>query len=176
MSSNGIRPATYCRVTPETHQLRQYWKLEPGCSGSLPTTDDDWADALTEALERAVEQRMAGPERVGSKLSGGLDSTSLTIIAGQQLLAAGRPPLPMFSRIDSGLSGCLETKAVRELAGMPCFIDATRGELGKWLSFIPAYLPERLRNAASDTLGYSGKHPYDTVPFDEIGQCWTAES
>lgn len=114
-------PRHALRVTPETHQLRQYWKLEPGRSGPLPGTDDDWADALTEALERAVAQRLQGAGRVGSMLSGGLDSTSLAIIAGEQLRAAGRQPLPTFSAIHGGLPGCKETEAVRQLLPLPIF-------------------------------------------------------
>lgn len=108
-------------VTPGQHRLRRYWTLEPGRAGPLPKGDDEWAEALTAVMERAVAQRLTGPERVGSMLSGGLDSTSLAIIAGEQLQAAGRPPLPTFSAIHSGLDGCKETEAVRHLLGMPIF-------------------------------------------------------
>lgn len=108
-------------VTPQSYNLRRYWTLEPGRAGPLPKGDDEWAEALTAAMELAVAQRLAGPERVGSMLSGGLDSTSLAIIAGEQLQAAGKPPLPTFSAIHSGLVGCKETEAVSHLVGMPIF-------------------------------------------------------
>ena len=114
-------PRHVLRISPEGRHRRQYWELEPGRSGPLPNNDDDWADALTEVLERAVAQRLAGPHRTGSMLSGGLDSTSLAIIAGEQLFAAGNPSLPTFSSIDSCRAGCLETKAVHELTGLPYF-------------------------------------------------------
>lgn len=108
-------------VTPQQYRQRRYWALEPGKAGPLPKTDDEWAEALIAAMDRAVAQRLSGPQRVGSMLSGGLDSTSLAIIAGDQLHAAGKLPLPTFSAIDSSRSDCLETRAVRIAAQMPIF-------------------------------------------------------
>ena len=112
-------PRHVLRVTAQGGQSRRYWQLEPGRAGPLPSTDQDWADALTEAMERAVAQRLAGPHRTGSMLSGGLDSTSLAIIAADQLHAAGRGPLPTFSAIDSSRPECLETAAIRTALQRP---------------------------------------------------------
>ncbi|MFT3755228.1 MAG: asparagine synthase-related protein [Pseudoxanthomonas sp.] len=108
-------------VDARGEQLRQYWTLEPHRAGPLPKTDGEWLEALTAAMERAVAQRLAGPLRAGSMLSGGLDSTSLAIVAGDQLHAAGKPPLPTFSVIDSNRRDCLETQAIRTAAAMPIF-------------------------------------------------------
>lgn len=106
-------------VDAQGERLRQYWQLEPGRAGPLPKTDDEWAEALTAAMERAVAQRLAGPQRVGCMLSGGMDSTSLAIIAADQLRAAGLGPLPSFSAIDSSRDDCLETRAVRAASQHP---------------------------------------------------------
>ena len=115
-------PPRHVRVVDsQGERLREYWTLEPDRAGPLPKTDGEWAEALTAAMERAVAQRLAGPHRVGSMLSGGMDSTSLAIIAGDQLKAAGKPPLPTFSAIDSRRPDCLETQAVRTAARMPIF-------------------------------------------------------
>lgn len=114
-------PRHVMRVSPDGHQLRQYWHIAPGRAGPLPRTDAAWAEALAEAMERAVAQRLAGPQRIGSMLSGGLDSTSLAIIAGEQLRAAGMGPLPTFSATHTGLAGCKETEAVGHLVDMPIF-------------------------------------------------------
>lgn len=114
-------PRHTLRVTPHQHQLRRYWQLEPGRAGQLPTSDAGWADALTEAMERAVAQRLAGPGRAGSMLSGGMDSTSLAIIASDQFQAAGLGPLPTFSAIDSSRPDCLETRAILTALGRPGF-------------------------------------------------------
>ena len=106
-------------VTPRSSQSRQYWRLEPHRTGPLPRTDAEWTEALAAALERAVAQRLRAPGRVGSMLSGGMDSTSLAVIAADQLQAAGMPPLPTFSAIDSSRADCLETLAVRAAIERP---------------------------------------------------------
>jgi len=114
-------PRHVLRVSPQDHALRRYWQLEPGRTGPLPSSDDGWAEALTEAMERAVAQRLTGPHRSGSMLSGGLDSTSLAIIAADQLQAVGRGPLPTFSAIDSSRPDCLETAAITADVKRPGF-------------------------------------------------------
>lgn len=106
-------------IDTQGERLRQYWRLEPDRAGPLPKTDDEWAEALTAAMECAVAQRLAGPGRVGSMLSGGLDSTSLAVIAADQLKTAGCGPLPTFSAIDSSRDDCLETQAVRSASQYP---------------------------------------------------------
>ena len=106
-------------VTPGGVQSRQYWRLEPHRTGPLPRTDAEWTEALAAALERAVAQQLRGPGRVGSMLSGGMDSTSLAVIAADQVQAAGMPPLPTFSAIDSSRPDCLETRAVRAAIARP---------------------------------------------------------
>ncbi len=106
-------------VTPRKKQSRQYWRLEPHRTGPLPRTDAEWVEAFGAELERAVAQRLRGPGRVGSMLSGGLDSTSLAIIAADQLRAAGRPPLPTFSAIDGSRPDCLETQAIHDAIQRP---------------------------------------------------------
>ncbi len=137
-------PAHALLVTRQKHRLRRYWRLEPGRSGPLPQGDDAWAEALTEALERAVARRLAGPARVGSMLSGGLDSTSLALIAGQQLHAAGKGPLPTFSAIHNGLPGCRETEAVRHLVDLPLFEPhiTDLADLGDRLPALERFLDE----------------------------------
>lgn len=139
-----LPPRHVLRITPDSHQRRQYWKLEPGRAGPLPSGDDEWADALTEVLERAVARRLAGPERAGSMLSGGLDSTSLAIIAGEQLQAANKPPLPTFSAIHTGLPGCKETEAVHHLLGLPIFTPhlTDLANLGERLPKLERFLEE----------------------------------
>ncbi|MBE2261867.1 MAG: hypothetical protein IAE92_03940 [Burkholderiaceae bacterium] len=137
-------PRHLLRITPQSAHSRRYWQLEPGRAGPLPTTDEGWAEALTEAMERAVAQCLAGPGRAGSMLSGGLDSTSLAIIAADQLQAAGRGPLPTFSGIDSSRPDCLETRAVRAALQYPGFqphlVDLA--ELGELLPELERFLEE----------------------------------
>jgi asparagine synthase (glutamine-hydrolysing) len=68
----------------------RWWRPE-----NLPTLrlakDDDYPQAVLAGLEQAVACRIAGDARIGSHLSGGLDSSAVTAIAARQLAAQGRP-------------------------------------------------------------------------------------
>ena len=137
-------PRHATRITAQGAQRHRYWTLEPGRTGPLPATDEDWAEALTEAMERAVAQRLAGPWRAGSMLSGGLDSTSLAIIAADQLQATGQGPLPTFSAIDGSRPDCLETRAIHAALRHPGFephlVDIA--DLGELLPELERFLEE----------------------------------
>ena len=100
-------------VTPGRHELSQYWQLQASEASQVPKSDDEWAEAVTAALEDAVGRTLTGPDRVGSTLSGGLDSTSLAYIASDLLQAMGAGPLATFSAIDSSRPECPESAAVR---------------------------------------------------------------
>lgn len=108
-------------VSPDALRRRRYWHLEPGRISNLPRSDDAWAEAVSDAVERAVAQRLASAGRAGSMLSGGMDSTSLAIVAGEQLRSAGKAPLPTFSAVHTGLADCKETAAVLCATQLPLF-------------------------------------------------------
>ena len=105
-------PRQTTTITPRKQRARQYWSLEPGSAGTLPRSDAEWVEALDAVLESAVSRQRHGSGRVGSMLSGGMDSTALAMIAADQLQAAGSPPLHTFSAIDSSRADCLETRAI----------------------------------------------------------------
>ena len=57
-------PRHVLRVSPQGHDLRRYWQLEPGRTGPLPNTDDAWAEALTDADRALIAERVrADPAR-----------------------------------------------------------------------------------------------------------------
>lgn len=62
-------------------------------------TDEEYAEAFREVFTTAVESRLRSAARVGSFLSGGLDSSSISCIASDTLVAQGRPNLLTFSAI-----------------------------------------------------------------------------
>lgn len=99
-------------TTPRGQHSRQYWALQPNATGMLPRSDGEWVEALDAVLEGAISRQRRGTGRIGSMLSGGMDSTALAMIAADQLQAAGAPPLPTFSAIDSSHADCPETRAV----------------------------------------------------------------
>jgi asparagine synthase (glutamine-hydrolysing) len=84
-------------------------RLEPGCMAVVTTTGvsvrrhwvpqrhklrlkttREYAEALCEVLDRAVSSRLRGATDVGSQLSGGLDSTSVTAAAARLQARRGR--------------------------------------------------------------------------------------
>src|SRR5690606_19814762 len=132
-----LPPAHTLAVDPQRSRQQRYWRLQPGLVSPLPRTDAQWADALTDVLERAVRNHLDGDVRVGCMLSGGMDSSSLAEIARDQLASAGKGPLPTFSSIDDD-PACPETRAIRavlEQSGFaptlvaPAGIESLRTEL-----------------------------------------------
>ncbi len=74
---------------PPGHQLsvrrgdmsvRRYWALDPSRE-LLLGSDDEYAEGFRDAFENAVRSRMRSAYPVGSFLSGGLDSSSITCVA-----------------------------------------------------------------------------------------------
>lgn len=74
----------------------RYWSPE-----NLPeirlATLDDYADRLYSLVEQAVADRLRTNVRVGAHLSGGLDSSSVAVLAARLLKARGAAPLSVFS-------------------------------------------------------------------------------
>lgn len=93
--------------------LRQwrYWKLAPPTL--LKLRDDAAYDAaFLEVFTQAVRTRLRSAGPVGSMLSGGMDSGSVTAIAANLLKQAGAPPLKTFSALREDLS-CVESNTIR---------------------------------------------------------------
>lgn len=116
-----LPPAHCFTLGPAGVRQRRYWALQPWPAASVPKGDDTWGEALTEALERAVGHHVRGSEAVGCMLSGGLDSSSLAVIARDQLAARGIGPLATFSAVDSARDECLETAAIQAMLAQPGF-------------------------------------------------------
>ena len=95
----GIRrlpPASSLVLTPGSVRLSRYWSLEDAPEVRLPSSAE-YAEAYRELFTRSVEARLRGPARIGSTLSGGLDSTSVACVARDLLGGRGELPLAVFS-------------------------------------------------------------------------------
>ena len=72
-------------------RLRRHWRPE-----RVPrvrrASDDAYAEELLDLGARAVRDRLRGPDPVGAHLSGGLDSSTVAVLAARELRRAGRPP------------------------------------------------------------------------------------
>lgn len=78
-------------------ELRRWWT--PGAAPrDSAGSDREWFAEIRGALELAVARRIPANGAVGSHLSGGLDSTAVTLLASRSLAEAGRP-LHTFSHL-----------------------------------------------------------------------------
>ncbi|MDB6162917.1 MAG: hypothetical protein JWL98_349, partial [Xanthomonadaceae bacterium] len=116
-----LPPAHGVWIDRRAVRRQQYWSLQLSATDTLPRSDDVWSQAVADALERAVARHLTGPAPVGCMLSGGLDSSSIAIVANAQLVAQGRGPLATFSSIDSSDGDCAETSAIRSMLALPGF-------------------------------------------------------
>ena len=77
-------------------RLDRHWRPERAPK-ARPATDDVHAEAFLDLYSRAVKDRLRGPDPVGVHLSGGLDSSSVAVLAARALRRRGRPPPLAFS-------------------------------------------------------------------------------
>lgn len=113
--------------------VSRYWRLDPAPAYINFARDSDYVEAAGEVFTAAVATRMRTTGRVGSDLTGGLDSATVAVTA-LGLLPSGT--LPTFTHVpEAGWNGPVtkgrypdETPFVREIAAMhprldPSFIE-----------------------------------------------------
>ena len=84
-----LTPAQALLITPEKTELWHYWRLQDIPDVRLGS-DEAYAAAFLEIYDEAVRCRLRSHRPVGLMLSGGLDSGSIAVLAGQQLAAKGQ--------------------------------------------------------------------------------------
>lgn len=119
----------FLRVTPGGLERKQYWHP----SNTKPVRykrDQDYADALLEIFDSAVACRLRSTTPVGSYLSAGLDSSSVTASAARQLATQGQRltaftavPRPSFNGIQEPWLIASEGEATAEVARLYPNID-----------------------------------------------------
>lgn len=78
-----LAPGFTLTVTKETEKLEQYWFPE-NIKKIRFAKDADYAEAAREIFIRAVADRLRTKEKVGVHLSGGLDSSSVTVLTARE--------------------------------------------------------------------------------------------
>lgn len=85
----AVPPAHLCIVTGSGVSLRRYWNPSP--APLRLARQEDYAEAVRESLDRAVAARLRGAGgKVGTHLSGGLDSSAVTATAARLLAGEGK--------------------------------------------------------------------------------------
>ncbi len=98
-------------------RIRQWGRIEPReMSGRLP--DEAYDELYRELLTQAITDRMRGPAKVGVELSGGLDSSSVAVLAAPFAQQMYGEPLQSYSLVFPGLP-CDETAYIGALARPP---------------------------------------------------------
>jgi asparagine synthase (glutamine-hydrolysing) len=102
-----LPPAHSLTIDRHRMQLRCYWSLDPSRELRL-RSDDAYADGFRELFIEAVRCRLRTAFPVGSMLSGGMDSSSITCVARQLLARDGGRRLLTFSAIFDEVTQCDE--------------------------------------------------------------------
>ena len=98
----SVAPASWFEVSmdfvePRTApSMQRYWDLADACRSPSPRTYSDAREEFEEILSGAVESHRIADVRVGSLLSGGLDSAVLTSLLSDAVRSDGGEP-PSFS-------------------------------------------------------------------------------
>ncbi len=137
--------------------IRSYWDLDPTKELRLGS-DEEYAERYRELFTESVRARMRSAFPVGSMLSGGLDSSSITCVARDLLQENGSTPLSTFSGIYEHRMECDEREymeAVHSKGGFePHFVFADHlsplGNLENYLGHVdqPYYAPNIFSSGA----------------------------
>jgi asparagine synthase (glutamine-hydrolysing) len=102
-----LPPGHSLTVNRKGLQLQHYWSLDPTRELRL-SSDAEYAEAYREIFTEAVRCRLRSAFPVGSTLSGGLDSSSITCVGRELLAQQGGQPLKTFSAVFDKVSQCDE--------------------------------------------------------------------
>lgn len=102
-----LPPAHTLTVSPRGVRLQQYWALDAHREIHF-SSDAEYAESFRELFTDAVRCRLRSAFPVGSLLSGGLDSSSVTCVARVLLEANAEQPLDTFSLIFDEVPQCDE--------------------------------------------------------------------
>ena len=112
-----LPPAHYLVCSDEEFAIRRYWDVTPG---SPPAGGpDDWVAQFRALFEDAVRLRLRSDVPVGACLSGGLDSSSVAVVA-SRLLLNGR-------RMET-FSACYDDPSADEREFIAPILEATGAE------------------------------------------------
>ncbi|MDV7141324.1 asparagine synthase-related protein [Tropicimonas sp. TH_r6] len=113
-----LLPGHCLTVSDKGVSTRCYWRQEP-VEPVFGKTDAAYADGLREVLTEAVQARLRCNGQVGSMLSGGMDSGSVSALAARLLSEQGREPLATYSITGPGPSDSAEARGIDAAIRLP---------------------------------------------------------
>ena len=109
-----LPPAHFMWVRPSGIEKRRYWDFDLAKTVRYKTSEE-YAAHFLDLFREAVRRRLRTCGPIGSHLSGGLDSSSVSVIASELLREQGRvDPLDTFSLVYPGMS-CDESSYIKEI-------------------------------------------------------------
>jgi asparagine synthase (glutamine-hydrolysing) len=99
-------------ITPRRATTRCYWSIDPEREIRY-RSDAEYEEAFREVFDGVVRSRLRSLSPVGSTLSGGLDSSSITCVAREQIRKDGGPPLATLSQVYEDTPSCDERQFIR---------------------------------------------------------------
>lgn len=122
-------------------EYQTYWTLEFQKELQLDS-DEEYAAAFREIFTEAVRCRLRSAFPVGSHLSGGLDSSSITCVA-RNLLRSQGAKLHSFSNVFDTVTECDEREFIEPIVAqgglIPHYLHPDRtGPLSQWENIFPA--------------------------------------
>jgi asparagine synthase (glutamine-hydrolysing) len=75
-----LRPGHRLRITPDAVSVSRYWTI-PDCPQKLNISSADAVDRLDNVMRQSVKSQLLSDVKVGCQLSGGIDSSLVTVLA-----------------------------------------------------------------------------------------------
>jgi asparagine synthase (glutamine-hydrolysing) len=94
-----LAPAHFMEVSRDEISLKRYWQLNRAALGTRKCSPEDAARELRQLVDEAVKCRLPRNAETGAHLSGGLDSSTIAVLAARQLRELGRT-LHAYSFLD----------------------------------------------------------------------------
>lgn len=107
-------PAHFGLVEKSNISFHPYWKPDPETSLQLGS-DDEYADALEEALTLAITARLRSHRPTSSMLSGGVDSSTVAGLARKINQESGGGSFRTYSGVSDDMSGCVESGYIKQV-------------------------------------------------------------
>lgn len=107
-------PAHFGLVEKNKISFHRYWKPDPETSLQL-SSDDEYADALEEALSLAISARLRSHRPTSSMLSGGVDSSTIAGLARKINQESGGGLFRTYSGVSDDMSGCVESGYIKQV-------------------------------------------------------------